>query len=99
MKIEQRGDLGLHRLVAGDEDDRAELAEAAREGERARRRGTPAGAAAGSRGRRSATVAAAERLRRLLERRVEMSSSTGCTVRTTKGRRVKHIAIMMPSGV
>ena len=27
------------------------------------------------------------------------SSSTGCTVRTMKGRLVKHIAIMMPSGV
>ena len=32
--IEQRRDLGLHRHVARDEDDRAVLAERAREGER-----------------------------------------------------------------
>ena len=47
LKIVDRGDLGLERDVAGDEHDRAELADRARERQAARRSGSPAAGSAG----------------------------------------------------
>ena len=88
----------LHRHVAGDEDDRAVLAERARErqreaGERARAERRQEHAAEG-------LEAASRRASRPPPPcSTSSSSSTGCTVRTTNGRPTNVSAMTTPSGV
>ena len=95
---EQRRDLGLHRHVARDEDDRSVLAERAREGQRDAGEPGREAARAARRARRSAPRVA-PRLAAASSTSGSSSSSTGCSVRTTNGRPMKVSASVMPSGV
>ena len=94
---EERGDLRLHRHVAGDEDDRAVLAERAREREREAGEQRRQHRRQDRRAERCAAARAEARRRLLLLG--SRSSSTGCTVRTTNGRPMNVSAIVTPSGV
>ena len=79
---QQRRDLGLHRHVAGDEDDRAVLAERAREGEREAGEQRGRTARAGSRGGTSA--------QRLAPRLAAASSTSGSSPASTGCTRAHH---------
>jgi hypothetical protein len=94
---QQRRDLGDEGHVAGDEDDRAVFTHGAREGER--EAGEHGGSRAGSMTRPTVCSRRPPASPRLLELAVEIGSSTGCTVRTTKGRPMKVSATTMPAGV
>ena len=81
---EDRRDLGLVRQVAGDDHERAELADGLGERERRRRTGSPGGCSGRrSGGTSSASDAPSERAASSIS--WSSSSSTGCTVRTTNG--------------
>ncbi len=95
---EERRDLGLHRHVARDEDDRAVLAERAGEGE------GEAGDPRGQRGpegstRRRSAARLAPRLAAASSTSGSRLSSTGWSVRTTKGSPMNVRATATPSGV
>jgi hypothetical protein len=95
---EERRDLRDEGDVAGDEDHRAVLADGAGEGEREageqrRHQGRQDDASGGAEARLAPSVAEASSTSR------SISSSTGCTVRTTKGRPMKTSAMTMPTGV
>ena len=95
---EQRRDLGPHRHVAGDEDDRAVLADRARE--RQREAGQPRRIEIRQDDAASAPATRlAPRLVAASSTSASRSSMTGCSVRTTNGRPMKISAMVTPSGV
>ena len=95
---QQRRDLRHVRQVAGDEDDRAVLADRAREREREAGQQRRARCSAARRGARSVQRLAPSEAA-ASSSSFSRSSSTGCTVRTTNGRPMKTSATKMPSGV
>ena len=90
---EQRRDLGLHRHVAGDEDDRAVLAERAREREREAGQRAPAAWPGRITRRKVCQRRRAEARRRLLDLGVEILAAPAARVRTTNGSPMKVSAI------
>ena len=89
---QQRRDLGLHRHVAGDEDDRAVLADARARTPARSRSAAPAATAGRITRAKRLQRDGAQRRGRLLQL-ASRSSSTGCTVRTTNGSPTKISAI------
>src|SRR5476651_1474855 len=94
---EQRRDFRHHRHIAGDEDDRAVFAGGAREGQR--EAGHQRWRDGGQDDAAEVCQALAPRLAAASSSSRSASSSTGWTVRTTKGRPMKVSAMTMPSGV